>query len=198
MKAVVCGLLPPFNCYVTTQGRPSNSPIAQELCRGYICRVNVEVESERASWPSGQAPTDASTGKQRPGILTMAETPSTARTLHPTAKFIATKMSQHIQHHHPQAPPYVHYGGPSNATYIQTMPMMQGGQGQPMHHVVHYPPHPQQLQSPPAPAPAASTSGSASNPPVVVAQGDWTKDLVQLAKQAELKCVTVLLSSPNF
>ncbi|RXW14967.1 hypothetical protein EST38_g10883 [Candolleomyces aberdarensis] len=122
-------------------------------------------------------------------------------------------MSQHIQHHHPQQPQYVHYAGPSNAAphpYLQNVAMIQA-QPQHMPHILHYQPQgvPQQHQHQPqhipaqvaAPAPmqqisqpqtSAQASGSASGVPgaangPVVAQGDWTKDLVQLAKQAELK-----------
>ncbi|TEB39578.1 hypothetical protein FA13DRAFT_1784297 [Coprinellus micaceus] len=89
-------------------------------------------------------------------------------------------MSQHIQHHHPQQPQYVHYVGPSTPTYIQSVPVPMMG-AQPMHQVIHYQPQPQ-IQSPPPPPPAASISGGQR-----LAQEDWTKDLVQLAKQAELK-----------
>ncbi|KAJ2923224.1 hypothetical protein H1R20_g13871, partial [Candolleomyces eurysporus] len=124
-------------------------------------------------------------------------------------------MSQHIQHHHPQQPQYVHYAGPSNAAphpYLQNVAMIQA-QPQHMPHILHYQPQgvPQQHQPQPqhipaqvaAPAPmqqvsqpqtSGQASGSASGMPSatngpVVAQGDWTKDLVQLAKQAELKYV---------
>ncbi|KAJ2916955.1 hypothetical protein MD484_g3457, partial [Candolleomyces efflorescens] len=122
-------------------------------------------------------------------------------------------MSQHIQHHHPQQPQYVHYAGPSNPAahpYLQNVAMMQA-QPQHMPHILHYQPqgmhqqHQHQPQHIPpqiaAPMPmqhmpqpqasgqasggAAGVSGAANGP--VVAQGDWTKDLVQLAKQAELK-----------
>jgi hypothetical protein len=38
--------------------------------------------------------------------------------------------------------------------------------------------------------PVASTSAQANSPGgAIVAKGDWTKDLVHLAKTAELKCV---------
>ncbi|TFK36409.1 hypothetical protein BDQ12DRAFT_249866 [Crucibulum laeve] len=108
-------------------------------------------------------------------------------------------MSQHIQHHH-QAQ-YVHYTGPPG---VQLQPQQQihtnvGIAPQDttrQQHVqqqqhVHIQPQPQVYQQPPqqsiAPSTsAASGSGSATTGPIV-ATGDWTKDLVHLAKTAELK-----------
>ncbi|KAF5323881.1 hypothetical protein D9611_008271 [Ephemerocybe angulata] len=119
------------------------------------------------------------------------------------------KMSQHIQHHHPQHPQYVHYAGPSTASpsahpYMQNVNMMQA-QPQPMHHILHYQPqgspgdmHQQQNQQAQStqPTSSAAPSGSGATGPgtngsngPLVAQGDWTKDLVHLAKQAELNLV---------
>lgn len=54
--------------------------------------------------------------------------------------------------------------------------------------------HPEQVQQQAEPVASGSGSGSTNAAPSgtsggIVASGDWTKDLVQLAKQAELKCV---------
>lgn len=44
---------------------------------------------------------------------------------------------------------------------------------------------------------AAASPGTSSSSTPLVAQGDWIKNLVHLAKTAELKCVFVLVySSP--
>ncbi|KAF5357979.1 hypothetical protein D9756_001209 [Leucocoprinus leucothites] len=104
------------------------------------------------------------------------------------------KMSQHIQHHHPQQPQYVHYTGPPG-TQLTVAPQDTTRQPQ----TAPQPPQPAQFeqQSPhqqAQQAQQASASTSAATGPnasiqasTVVATGDWTKDLVHLAKTAELK-----------
>jgi len=96
------------------------------------------------------------------------------------------KMSQHIQHHHPQHPQYVHYTGPPGAQFTVTP---QDTTRQP-------PPQFQQpIQS--EQQQVQQTAGSSTTPvssattqtSAIVATGDWTKDLIHLAKTAELKYV---------
>jgi len=97
------------------------------------------------------------------------------------------KMSQHIQHHHPQQPQYVHYTGPPGTQFTVTP---QDTTRQPP------PQFQQQIQSEQQQVP--QTAGSTSATPAssattqtsaIVASGDWTKDLIHLAKTAELKYV---------
>ncbi|KAG5652784.1 hypothetical protein H0H81_003664 [Sphagnurus paluster] len=76
----------------------------------------------------------------------------------------AKKMSQQLQyHHHPQSS-FVHYAGPPGT------------------HIAN-----QQQQPQPAASQSAGPAASSSTPTPLVATGDWTKDLVHLAKTAELK-----------
>ncbi|PPR02062.1 hypothetical protein CVT24_011161 [Panaeolus cyanescens] len=106
-------------------------------------------------------------------------------------------MSQHIQHHLTQQ--YIHYNPPNhqqlpiahvpqndqqqlpithvapNDTQRHSLPQHQHQHQHQIHQVHH---QQQQQQSTPQP--------SGSNGPLI-AKGDWTKDLVQLAKMAELK-----------
>ncbi|KAJ7137966.1 hypothetical protein C8R44DRAFT_766592 [Mycena epipterygia] len=90
-------------------------------------------------------------------------------------------MSSGLHTHRQPQPQYVHYTGPAPPTTVS-------------------PQDTQHTPAPPPPKPAASarqqgnasTSGSGSGsgstaPQPVVAKGNWTKDLVQLAKTAELK-----------
>ncbi|KAJ7319315.1 hypothetical protein DFH08DRAFT_390497 [Mycena albidolilacea] len=104
----------------------------------------------------------------------------------------------------PQAQ-YVHYTGPHNPHQQQLHPTTVSPQD-----TQHAPPR--RLQQQPPPQPHASTSAAAGNstinaqggaqaqgqgqaqaqpppqqPAAIVAKGNWTKDLVQLAKTAELK-----------
>lgn len=93
-------------------------------------------------------------------------------------------MSQHIQHHHPQQTQYVHY---HPNPHPQQVPVTYVAPKDTQHKLPEQPG--QQPQQPPqVSAQAAQASGSAPTP--VVAKGDWTKDLVHLAKTAELKCVS--------
>jgi len=101
------------------------------------------------------------------------------------------KMSQHIQHHHPQHPQYVHYTGPPGTQF----------------HVIHRDTTrqpPLQLQQPvqSEQQQVQQAAGSTSTTPVssattqtsaIVATGDWTQNLVHLAKTAELKYVSIRL-----
>ncbi|KNZ76266.1 hypothetical protein J132_11136 [Termitomyces sp. J132] len=80
-------------------------------------------------------------------------------------------MSQPLQYHHTQ-PQYVHYMGPPG-TAIPSI--INGSAGIAPQDTTHH--HPPQSQS----QPQANTSSP------LVATGDWTKDLVHLAKTAELK-----------
>ncbi|KAF8163716.1 hypothetical protein B0H34DRAFT_781321 [Crassisporium funariophilum] len=95
-------------------------------------------------------------------------------------------MSQHIQHHHSQQPQYVHYTPPTAHPFTHVAP--KDTQRQPAPQQVHQ----QQSQSqqhqqqPQAQAQQPVAQASGSNAPLV-ATGDWTKDLVHLAKTAELK-----------
>ncbi|KAF9473002.1 hypothetical protein BDN70DRAFT_886312 [Pholiota conissans] len=100
-------------------------------------------------------------------------------------------MSQHIQHHHPQTQ-YVHYNPNPHlqqqvpVTHVapkdtQRQPVAQQQQQAPIHHQ----PQPQQQQQQQQAGPSGQASSSSSTP--LVAKGDWTKDLVHLAKTAELK-----------
>ncbi|GLB34562.1 putative zinc finger-containing protein [Lyophyllum shimeji] len=84
-------------------------------------------------------------------------------------------MSQQLQYHHHQ-PQYVHYTGPPGA-HIQPQ-VVNGNAGVAPHSTTHQ--H-QQHQQPSQAVPTTSTSTP------LVATGDWTKDLVHLAKTAELK-----------
>ncbi|KAF8646936.1 hypothetical protein AX16_007028 [Volvariella volvacea WC 439] len=119
--------------------------------------------------------------------------------------------SQHLQHHHQQQaqPQYVHYTGPPGAqlhpqvihhqpspVIAQQQPLQQQAQQQPQaqqhqphHHQAQQQTTPQVAQSAPAPAvqqqPQQQQQGTGQAP--LVATGDWTKDLVHLAKTAELK-----------
>ncbi|RDB22251.1 hypothetical protein Hypma_010767 [Hypsizygus marmoreus] len=94
-------------------------------------------------------------------------------------------MSQQLQYHHHQ-PQYIHYTGPSvhqvlngNAgiapqdTTRQPQPQVQHQQQQ----------HQQQQQQ----SQAVGSAGAGASTVPLVATGDWTKDLVHLAKTAELK-----------
>lgn len=99
------------------------------------------------------------------------------------------KMSQHIQHHHPQQPQYVHYTGPPGSQ-LTVAPQDTTRQPQSTPQPSQ---QPAQQQSPQqheqqGRQPVASTSTSTQSAPLV-ATGDWTKDLVHLAKTAELKYV---------
>jgi hypothetical protein len=96
-------------------------------------------------------------------------------------------MSQHIpQQHHPQ-PHYVHYTPPTAHPFTHVAPKDTQHQPQPQQQP--------QLQQQPQPQPQQpqqqTAQGSASSAPLV-ATGDWTKDLVHLAKTAELKCVFII------
>jgi len=92
-------------------------------------------------------------------------------------------MSQHIQQqHHPH---YVHYTPPTALSSPFTHVAPKDTQHQPQPQPQQQPqPQPQQPQQQPA-------QGSATTAPLV-ATGDWTKDLVHLAKTAELKCVFII------
>ncbi|KAF4614438.1 hypothetical protein D9613_002499 [Agrocybe pediades] len=110
-------------------------------------------------------------------------------------------MSQqhNIQHHHQQQTQYVHYNPPSS--HIQQQQPLQQQQHQ-QHAITHIAPQdtqhqqiqqqqpqPQQQQRQPSSSDQSGqpqASGSGSGAPLI-AKGDWTKDLVQLAKTAELK-----------
>lgn len=105
------------------------------------------------------------------------------------------KMSQHIQHHHhPQQPQYVHYTGPPGVhltvapqdTTRQPQLTPQPAQPQQQQQLPQQPIQGQQPTTPSTSA-AASTSTNPQNSTPLVATGDWTKDLVHLAKTAELK-----------
>lgn len=104
------------------------------------------------------------------------------------------KMSQHIQHHHPQQPQYVHYTGPPGtqltvAPQDTTRQPQPAPQPQPVQFDQHSPhQQAQQSQQPPS-ASTSAAAGASPNAPPLVATGDWTKDLVHLAKTAELKYV---------
>ncbi|KAF8065321.1 hypothetical protein FPV67DRAFT_178613 [Lyophyllum atratum] len=88
-------------------------------------------------------------------------------------------MSQQLQYHHPQ-PQYVHYTGPPG-THLQA-PIVNGNAGIAPQDTTHQPQQqPQHLQPSQSAGPATGTSTP------LVATGDWTKDLVHLAKTAELK-----------
>ena len=99
-------------------------------------------------------------------------------------------MSQHIQQqHHPQ-PHYVHYTPPTAHPFTHVAP--KDTQHQPLNQSQPQqqpPPQPQQQPQPQA------AQGSGTSAPLV-ATGDWTKDLVHLAKTAELKCVFIIDISP--
>ncbi|KAF9446410.1 hypothetical protein P691DRAFT_673687 [Macrolepiota fuliginosa MF-IS2] len=94
-------------------------------------------------------------------------------------------MSQHIQHHHPQQPQYVHYTGPPGAQ-LTVAPQDTTRQPQPTRQSSQQPAQ-QQHPSPPTVGTSAATASSSAQALPLVATGDWTKDLVQLAKNAELK-----------
>lgn len=92
-------------------------------------------------------------------------------------------MSQHIQQqHHPQ-PHYVHYTPPTAHPFTHVAPKdtQHQPQSQPQQ-------QPQQQQQQPQ---QQAAQGSGTSVPLV-ATGDWTKDLVHLAKTAELKCVFII------
>ena len=100
-------------------------------------------------------------------------------------------MSQHIpQQHHPQ-PHYVHYTPPTAHPFTHVAP--KDTQHQPQSQPQQQPQplqqqqQPQQTQQPQQQAAQGSGSGTP-----LVATGDWTKDLVHLAKTAELKCVFII------
>ncbi|KAG6888147.1 hypothetical protein C0995_010316 [Termitomyces sp. Mi166 len=84
-------------------------------------------------------------------------------------------MSQPLHYHHTQ-PQYVHYTGPPG-TAIPAQ-IINGNIGIAPQDTTHHP-HTPQSQSQPQPQASTSTP--------LVATGDWTKDLVHLAKTAELK-----------
>ncbi|KAF7778443.1 hypothetical protein Agabi119p4_2788 [Agaricus bisporus var. burnettii] len=88
-------------------------------------------------------------------------------------------MSQHIQHQHPQQPQYVHYTGPPGS---QLTVAPQDTTRQPPQ-----PPAQQQPQQPTTTANAVAGPSTSAPTTPLVATGDWTKDLVHLAKTAELK-----------
>ncbi|TFK72731.1 hypothetical protein BDN72DRAFT_792029 [Pluteus cervinus] len=90
-------------------------------------------------------------------------------------------MSQHLGHHH-QQPQYVHYTGPPG-TQLHTQPVQTSTQAVAVQ---------QQSQHPASPAQPQVSTAQSQQPTIqqsgpLIATGDWTKDLVQLAKQAELK-----------
>jgi hypothetical protein len=85
-------------------------------------------------------------------------------------------MSQHHQQQHHQQPQYVHYTGPPG-TQLQPQ-VMNGNVGVSPQDTTHQP--------------QSQGIGMAGGVPLV-ATGDWTKDLVHLAKTAELKCVSFLV-----
>jgi hypothetical protein len=97
-------------------------------------------------------------------------------------------MSQPIHHHQT----FLHYTPPG----VQHHP-------QPQHHphqlnITHVAPNDTQAQSiqptvvvPQHPVASTSAQAAASTPAAIIAKGDWTKDLVQLAKTAELKSVSL-------
>lgn len=94
-------------------------------------------------------------------------------------------MSQHIQHHHPQQPQYVHYTGPPGAqltvapqdTTRQPTSQFQ----QPLQFEQH------QVHQASGNTSVTSVSSATAQNNAIVATGDWTKDLIHLAKTAELK-----------
>ncbi|KAG6895692.1 hypothetical protein C0992_013245 [Termitomyces sp. T32_za158] len=86
--------------------------------------------------------------------------------------FSPKEMSQPLQYHHTQ-PQYVHYTGPPGSA----IPIINGSVGIAPQDNTHHHQHTPQSQS----QPQAGTSTP------LVATGDWTKDLVHLAKTAELK-----------
>ena len=100
-------------------------------------------------------------------------------------------MSQHIQQqHHPQ-PHYVHYTPPTANPFTHVAP--NDTQHQPQSQPQQLPqPQPQPTQ--PQPPQQQAAQGSSTSAPLV-ATGDWTKDLVHLAKTAELKCVFIIYIS---
>jgi hypothetical protein len=81
-------------------------------------------------------------------------------------------------HHHQQHPLYVHYTGPS------TVQVVTNNAGVASHDTTHLHQQNQQQQQGPSLIPSTSTTP-------LVATGDWTKDLIHLAKTAELKYVSV-------
>ena len=89
----------------------------------------------------------------------------------------------HLQHHHhhQQHPQYVHYTGP-------TVQVINSNAGVSPQDTTHQPQQNQQQQQ------AAGLIPGGSTP--LVATGDWTKDLIHLAKTAELKYV-ILVSSQH-
>ena len=101
------------------------------------------------------------------------------------------KMSQHIQHHHPQQPQYVHYTGPPGAqltvapqdTTRQPTSQFQ----QPLQFEQH------QVHQASGNTSVTSVSSATAQNNAIVATGDWTKDLIHLAKTAELKYVSASL-----
>lgn len=95
-------------------------------------------------------------------------------------------MSQHLQHHlHQQQPQYVHYTGPPGV-HLQTQ-IINGNAGIAPQDTTRQPQHQPQQQQPPQ---QQSQNGTpVPNAAPLVATGDWTKDLVHLAKTAELKYV---------
>ena len=91
-------------------------------------------------------------------------------------------MSQHIQQQHQQ---YVHYTPPPPLPFTHVAPKdtqhQPQSQSQPQQQPQIQPQQPQQQ----------AAQGSGTSAPLV-ATGDWTKDLVHLAKTAELKCVFII------
>ena len=88
-------------------------------------------------------------------------------------------MSQHIQQLHPQLQ-YVPYTPTAAHPFTHVAP--KDTQHQPQSQPQQQPqPQPQQPQQ-------QAAQGTGTSAPLV-ATGDWTKDLVHLAKTAELKCV---------
>ncbi|KAF8967291.1 hypothetical protein BDZ97DRAFT_1804346 [Flammula alnicola] len=96
-------------------------------------------------------------------------------------------MSQHIQHHHAQQTQYVHYN--PNQHLQQQVPVTHVAPKDTQRQPALQQPQPQQQQQQQVAQQIQGTSsqasGSASAP--LIAKGDWTKDLVNLAKTAELK-----------
>ncbi|KAG6840200.1 hypothetical protein C0991_008256 [Blastosporella zonata] len=86
-------------------------------------------------------------------------------------------MSQQLQYHHTQQQ-YVHYAGPPGTHHPSQI--INGNTGIAPQDTTHHPQPTQHLQQ-------QQQHAGTSTPTPLVATGDWTKDLVHLAKTAELK-----------